>query len=301
MRRALTLLLCWIAMLGAPMLHAAPKSPHFRFAVIGERASDGDATLMASIGHAGRNHSSFVVSHGIRPLKEVCGDAVFLRRVKLLESAEMPVVFSVAARDWAGCTNEKGVSVAQERLDFLRTAVFDRRQAHLAKGLPLLHQSTATKFRNYTENMRWEFSGVLFATVNLPSNNNNYLAAAGRNNEFEDRLVANRHWLHRIFVHARNHHLKGVVLFVDGNPLSSSAKPGRLGGRDGFVEIRRQITALTTKYSGRVLLVHGRQSSGNVVWRDNLGVVGIGKGAFEITVRPGATVMYSVRRSGNAH
>lgn len=121
--------------------------------------------------------------------------------------------------------------------------------------LPLLRQSATAKFRNYAENSRWEVGGVMFATINLPANNNHYRLEAGRNSEFEDRLIATRDWLHHLAVHASISRVDAIVLFSDRNPI---APPRRGIKRDGFKEARQQISSLAAKFPGRVLLVHGQ-------------------------------------------
>lgn len=292
MRRVLS---CLLGMLLAVTAQAAPKQSSSSFAVIGERASADDASLLESFRLAGKAHVSFIVMNGIRSQQEACSDAMYQRRVRLLAGADRPVFASLAGRDWAGCVNEQGHSIAQERLNFVRGAWFEGDSMQATKNLSLVHQSTAAKFRNYSENMRWDSKGILFATINLPSNNNNFLAAAGRDNEFEDRQIASRHWLQRIFAHARSHRLKGIVLFTDGNLMNASARSGRAERRDGFADVRKQLQSLAAKYPGRVLLVHGQPSSGNIAWRDNVGTVGVGRGVYEIGVKPGAAAMFSVK------
>ena len=218
----------------------------------------------------------------------------------MLEDHEKPVFVSLAARDWAECQNENSESIAQERLNFLRGMLFENDPASRIKNIQITRQSSAAKFRNYAENARWESNGILFATINLPAGNNHYLAAAGRNNEFEDRLVANRVWLQRIFTYAKTHKIKGIVLFSDGNPMVVPAKSSRNETRDGFLEVRKQLTSLGARYAGKILLIHGQPSSGNITWRENIGTVGAGKFTLDITAKPGTTVLYSISRIGSA-
>jgi len=291
-------LLSAIALLAAPFSHAVPKMHSFNFAVIGQNASKDNATLLESIKRVNQSKSSFIVINGVRPQQEACSDGVFQRRRKILDEVEIPVVVSLAARDWAECQNEKGEPAAQERLNFLRGMVFENDQAIRENNIQIVRQSSVVKFRHYAENARWESGGIQFATINLPSNNNHYLAAAGRNNEFEDRLIANRQWLQRIFIHAKSRKMKGIVLFVDGNPLAVPAKSPTTDQQDGFAEARKQLAMLAKKFSGKVLLIHGQQSSGNIAWRDNLGVVGTGRGALEVGVKRGAAVTFSIKRIG---
>jgi hypothetical protein len=182
---------------------------------------------------------------------------------------------SLAANDWMTCKNSDGKSTAIERISQIREMFYDSDLSFGASKLDLMRQSASPKFRQYAENARWEIDGILFATLNLPANNNHYLNGGGRNGEFEDRLIADRDWLRRLFTIAASKKLAGIVLFCDANPLQPLAlrAPALHGQRDGFNEIRQQLTMLSEKYSGRVLLLHSQAAGvGNkIVWHGNLG------------------------------
>ncbi len=299
-RRILLTLLSVFAILVTLVSYAAPKGQVFSFTVIGQNASRDDTTLFESIKRVNQSKSLFGVINGVKSQGEPCSDSVLQRRRKLLDESEKPIIVSLAARDWAECNSENGESSAQERLNFVRGMLFENDHSVGTNKIQIARQSSAAKFRNYSENARWEMGGILFVTVNLPANNNHYLAAAGRNNEFEDRLIANLNWLQRVFIYAKSHKMKGIVLFVDGSPLAAPARSNRSDRRDGFAEIRKQLATLTAKFSGKVLLIHGQQSPDHIVWRDNLGVVGAGKSMLEVVVSPGASALFTVNQRSNA-
>lgn len=103
----------------------------------------------------------------------------------------------------------------------------------------------------------------------MPSDNNHYIVAAGRNDEFEDRAIANRNWLDRLFRIASRHHDKGIVLISDGNPFSPGVKNRQnITTRDGFYEIRQKLNNLATHYPGRVLFIHGHGTASptEIIW-----------------------------------
>jgi hypothetical protein len=164
-----------------------------------------------------------------------------------------------------------------------------------ASRIPLVRQSATAKFRSYGENARWEFGDIMFATINLPNNNNHYRSEAGRNSEFEDRLIANRDWLHRVFIYAKGKKMDGIVLFCDGDPI---AKPNRAGlKRDGFAETRQQITALASRFPGKVLIVHGRaepDASKAIAWQGNLGVLEAGAPWIKLNVTPSRPSLFAI-------
>jgi hypothetical protein len=142
----------------------------------------------------------------------------------------------------------------------------------------------------------------MFATINLPANNNHYRPEAGRNSEFEDRLIANRDWLQRIFTFAARKKRAAIVLFCDGNPLAkpTSSQFFDFGTkRDGFAETRRHINALAAKFPGRVLIIHGQAADkpsapDSINWRDNLGELDVGSEWIKLTVNPATPTLFSL-------
>lgn len=297
MKRPIRLLVACVALLLALSAQAARKEQAFTFAVIGQPAAREDAALREALRQADQAKAAFIVVNGVRPRNEPCSDSVFQRRQQLLNEAGRAVLIALAARDWAECRNESGDSIAQERLNHLRSLLFASDHEARTKKLTLVRQSSTAKFRSYSENASWQSGRILFATINLPSNNNHYLTAAGRNNEFEDRQVANRVWLQRLFSQAKRHKMRGIVLFADANPMlvpmRANNRPER---RDGFAETRKQILALAARFPGKVLLVHGQASNGGISWRDNLGLVGAGKHWLAVTVHPASSGVFAIRR-----
>lgn len=273
-------------------LHAAPLQAvdaGFRFGVIGHvsAAGAGEAGLAGALQASDVENLAFVVVNGIKEAAEPCTDRLYERRKGLLERAQNGVVVSLAAGDWAQCRNDSGRSAAVSRLSRLRELLFVDEFSLGASRIPVIRQSTNPRFRSYVENARWEIGDMMFATVNLPDNNNHYLTDAGRNSEFEDRTIANREWLQRVFVHARQKKMKGVVLFSDASPLAAQ----RQQKRDGYLEIRRQLIALASNFEGRVLVVHAdaaRPASRSIRWQGRLGELNAGTQTLIVSVEPDA-------------
>lgn len=258
------------------------------------------AVLRESITETDSENLAFVVANGIKARSEPCSDTVYNARKALLDSAKNGLIVSLAASDWTDCKGKNGRSAAIGRLNRLRELFFSDEMSLGASKIPLVRQSATAKFRSYGENARWEIGKTMFATINLPENNNHYLPEAGRNSEFEDRLIANRDWLNRIFTYAKLKKLTGVVLFCDGNPL---ARPNRAGSgsarRDGFAEARQQISALATKFPGKVLVVYDRNDAGprsptGIVWRGNVGTIVAGPSWTKVRVDPTSPSLFAV-------
>lgn len=219
-------------------------------------------------GHNGDN-LAFIVVGGIKTKQEACDQELYLQRKGVLEASEHSVIASLGANDWAYCPNLAA-------LNQLRDLLFEGDFSLGTSKLPLIRLSANRKFKRYTENARWELDGVLFATLHLPADNNHYRMEAGRNGEFEDRLVANRIWLQRLFVLAQQRKVRHIVLFSEGNVWQVHPK----SRRDGFVEMRNQITQLSGKLAGKLLLIDQNpvQGADSIVWRGNIGHISLSPG-----------------------
>lgn len=287
-------------------LQAAPalaQPADMRFGVIGHtfRKSADEALLRRAIAETDADNLGFVVVNGIKSAGEPCSDALYEQRLGLLSRAKNGVVLSLAGSDWSECKRDNGRTAAMERLTRMRDVYFQDEMSFGETRLLLNRQSTSTKFRSYAENARWDMGNVVFATINLPAPNNHYLTDAGRNGEFEDRLIANRYWLERTFTFATREKRAGVVLFSDGNPGLHSGRTsvrGPDGARDGFLEVRRQILAFAAAFPGKVLVVHGGIPSKTVaapviVWRGNLGDIEVTNGWARLNVSQFSPMLFS--------
>lgn len=277
---------------------AAAQNGDFSFAVISHavKTAADESALRNAIDASDADNLAFVVVNGIKAADEPCSDKLYKHRTALLHEAKNGLIVSLAASDWAECRNEIGKSAAMGKLSLLRELLFSDDFSLGGSRIPLVRQSTIAKFRGFPENARWEIGDVMFATINLPRNNNHYVSDAGRNSEFEDRLVANRDWLRRIFIYAARRKLDGIVFFCDGNPLPEPKKG--MARRDGYTEIRREITTLTARFPGKVLLVHSQGAAQSPVlnWRRNLGELGTGSATVKLKVSQSSAEMFTVNR-----
>lgn len=266
------------------IIGSATKTPH------------DDSALRQAISETDDENLAFVVVNGIKSAQETCSDNVYLNRKNLFNAAKNGLVVSLAASDWTDCKTIAGKSSAIERLSRLRELFFADDFSFGASKIPLARQSAAAKFRSYAENARWELGPVLFATINLPSDNNHYLSAGGRNSEFEDRSVANLNWLQRVVGHATIRKLDAVVLFCDHDPLTPAQSNKQ---RDGFAEIREDIVRVAARFSGRILMVHSGPmpttgSPAGISWQGNLGTLAVPTGWLRLKISPNSPALFSV-------
>ncbi|MET0268235.1 MAG: hypothetical protein ABW202_21780 [Duganella sp.] len=287
-----------------------PATGHFQFGVIGHSFKTGqdEAVLKRAIADATHDGPVFVVATGVKADGEPCSDRLYGGRHALLDASSVPMVVSLAGSDWSGCINSAGRSNAIERLNRLRELFYRDSETLGARRLPVTRLSSTAKFRSYAENAHWQVGKILFATINLPANNNHYRPEAGRNSEYEDRLVANRAWLHRLFTLATRQKMDGLVLFSDGdvgleNEPGFSLLPRFENKQDGFAEPRRQIKAGASKFKGKVLLVDTLVTAtpngeATIHWQDNIGHLNLAADWTEVRVTPGSATLFSVKGAG---
>ncbi|HEX9172098.1 MAG TPA: hypothetical protein VF861_05500 [Telluria sp.] len=300
-------------MLGAPAVHAdGSRGEGHRFAIIGHGFADGGTDkLEQALKDSSDKSLAFVVVTGIKGKNDGCTDKLYQQRRDLLNQAKRPVIVAPAASDWTECRNSAGRSNAIERLNRLRELYYGEPMSLGAHPVPLTRLSMSPRFRSYAENAHWEVGKVLYATVNLPANNNHFLPAAGRNSEYEDRLVANRFWLNRLFLLARRDKMDAVVLFSEGDLKALTPLTGLRAllrrqptQQDGFSQPRRQVQTLAQLYRGKVLLVdsealpQGKKPA--IAWRDNVGHLSMGASAVEVRVTgDGAATTFTLEAAKN--
>lgn len=299
-------LLC-AALAAAPGLAASKQAKRSgqQFAVIGHTFTAGgsEAQREQAVARTRKPELDFVVVTGIKGNKEACSDELYTRRRDMLDDMQHPVIILPAASDWSTCRNSSGKPAAIERLNRLRELLYEDQDAPGARMASLSRLSANTRYRSYAENAEWTVASVLYATINLPSDNNHYRPEAGRNSEYEDRAVANRFWLTKLFGQAKRRKMAALVLFSEGDVNILTDEPGLLarlgrstGGMDGYAAIRRQVGALAKKFNGKVLLIdtapvpNGTEPA--ILWKDNIGHVSVGNRTMRVQVTPGAEQLF---------
>ena len=246
----------------AAIAQAAPSvvdgKNDFSFAVMGT-AGDGERGTRTVLRAIDDSPARLIVHFNLsQPSSVSCSAAAIDRRREALDGSPKPVVPVVAASEWANCGAL--TTDPEERLARVGEAFFGSDQSLGRPPLHLVRQSSLPRFHRYRENLRWQMGNVLFVVFNLPDNNNNFRFGAGRNGEFEERLVANRVWLERAFRFALQRHLAGIAIFVDAAPrfgLPMRGPDPRARERDGYYEWKLALRDLTAAFKGQVLLVQG--------------------------------------------
>lgn len=205
----------------------------------------------------GRTEAAFIVHSGdIKNGHSECSDAVFQDRLALFETAPLPFVLVPGDNEWTDCARgSNGRYVPLERLQALRDLFFAGDYTLGRHKLRLERQSSMRGFSEFRENVRWAHGRVLFLSLNMPGDTNNWGRRAAPNREFPRRNKANLAWLHEGFAKARAEKFAGVVIIIQANPRFEAAESSRRqrGYRDFLWMLRRETLA----FGGQVLLIHG--------------------------------------------
>ena len=234
----------------------------FSFALVGTGTEDlVESEMLANLLRAvDASSAQFVVHFDAGNGKSAsCSDAALASRKAALDASAKPVVPVAGAGDWSACAALRTDPI--ERLNRLRELTFGANESLGQTRLQWVRQSAMPRYHRYNENLRWQSGPILFIAIDIPDNNNNFRFGAGRNGEFEERLVANRIWLERAFRIAAERRMLGIVIAIDADPrFETPLHPpdARTRERDGYYEFKIALRDMSLRFSGQVLLVQGR-------------------------------------------
>ncbi|MEQ1774687.1 MAG: hypothetical protein ABL891_12975, partial [Burkholderiales bacterium] len=100
----------------------------------------------------------------------------------------------------------------------------------------------------FPEHARWEYGGVMFATLNVPGGDNN----ARLPTESTVRTKRVNEWITDTFRAARAQSRGAVVLAMQANPWTFAGN-----ARKNYLEILSTVARETQQFAGEVLLIHG--------------------------------------------
>lgn len=173
-----------------------------------------------------------------------CTDALFAQRLAWFEQSHHPLIYTPGDNEWTDCWRTSSApSDPVERLQQLRRLFFAEGQSLGRRKIALERQNT-----EYPEHARWEHNGVVFATLNVPGDDNN----ARQPRESAARTTLVNAWITDTFRAARVKSLGAVVLAMQANPWPSSDSAKRAYG-----SIMETMTRETQYFDGEVLLIHG--------------------------------------------
>lgn len=155
-----------------------------------------------------------------------CVDENYKAVLESFQSIRHPFVLTPGDNDWSDCWPLAARKVDPlELLAKIRTMFFPEGKSLGQKTMPVTNQSSDPKFSKFRENLRWTMGGVLFVTVHIVGENDNFGRTPEMDAEHEERKAANIAWLKAAFAEARNSKSLGIVILTQANPGFETAWP----------------------------------------------------------------------------
>lgn len=224
-----------------------------------EQRTSGVPNLIADMN---RQRLAFSVHDGdIKSGSSRCDNEVYAQAERYFESLEAPAIYTPGDNEWTDCDRPSaGTYSSRERLDHIRTNLFDRRNSFGRREIRLEHQAAP-----YVENTRWRRGGVVYATLHVVGSNNNLGDVAPDPAEWAARDRATNEWMRETFAKARRSRASAVLLIAQANPGFDESDPTRaptrdprtLAPEDGFSNFLRALRAETIAFRRPVVLVQG--------------------------------------------
>ncbi|MFT7689107.1 MAG: hypothetical protein ACI9FB_004473 [Candidatus Azotimanducaceae bacterium] len=169
-----------------------------------------------------------------------------------------------AAQQFDNAFVDSGYEDSLESLKIIRKVFFSESMSLGKKPIPVVQQSVVSEYKDLAENLRWQKSDVIFATVSVPGSSMNF-AINNLDSAIEaiSRNKANVAWVQETFNEAKSNNAKAVVISLhaslfevgDGGRFSNSLLRG---GRTGpYYWIARAIRDEAEKFARPVLLING--------------------------------------------
>lgn len=195
---------------------------------------------------------AFVVHDGdIKAGAAPCTDESFRSVLAQFQTIQHPLVYAFGDNEWTDCGHcQTNAFAPMERLQKLRDLFTAGEHSLGGHPIPLHRQSRDPRFGAFRENVRWTTGEVVFATLNVPGNDNNV-----EEPEFAARNAANIAWIREAFLTASRAGARAVMIIMQADPHFELAATNSL--RRGFNEMLGVIESETVAFRKPVVLVHG--------------------------------------------
>ncbi len=279
-----------IAAIAAVVLTSRPASSaanvtRFEFGLWGDvpynRAGTGPKTPVL-INDMNAANLAFTVFNGdTKDGASLCTDQTIIADVRArFDSVKAPTVYVPGDNEWTDCHRTNNGSYNNlERLNAIRRGLFNTNQSFGQTRMTLTQQGAPGAA--YSENTRWVYGGVVFAGINVPGSNNNYVApgacinsASARtqadcdadNVEYLHRDAYNLQWLRGTFDLAKRTNAPAVMIVIQANPGWDIPETEDVVERtdvkynaaySGYNNFVQELIAQTVAFKGEVVLVHG--------------------------------------------
>lgn len=195
-----------------------------------------------------------------------CTTAYFDTIRTLFATFKDPLVYTPGDNEWVDChvaSKNNGLFTPTERLQTVRAMFFPvPGQTIGGRKKQVLTEADDPANSAFVENVMWEESEVVFATLNLqgsnddlapwgaplPADASNYLSQA---DERRARSQANQAWLAKAFDLARATEARGLVLMFQADMWDATS------ALSGFDDVVKQIGELAIQFGNPVLILEG--------------------------------------------
>jgi hypothetical protein len=182
-----------------------------------------------------------------------------------------PLVYTPGDNEWTDChkSKQKASGDPLKELASVRGLFFSRPGVTLGLSeMEVTSQSASFSpafpaDAQFVENVMWEDSHVVFATLDMPGSNNNTLPwtgtfanAAAQAQSNADRAGANTRWLEAAFALASERHAKAVVIALQADMWDPAALPPG-DGLDAYTPFVKRLADLAILFGRPVLLLNG--------------------------------------------
>ena len=191
-----------------------------------------------------------------------CTDELLRGRFELFRGFRTPFVITPGDNDWFDCVRtDSNAGVEYERLEFFRRLFYSTEASPRAALPSFRSQSEGEDFAEYVENVRWQKSEVVFATLHLVGLTRPPTDAAVA----ERRMDAALAWIDDAFAAARESGSVGVFLAtqVDPWPLTGNMRllvrlcPICKSGVRGMERLYPKLVEQAAGFEGQVVFAVG--------------------------------------------
>lgn len=261
---------CLMLLAGCAAAPATDSSGRFEIGLIGDQHYDALSAarfpdIMAAMNRADLAFVVHVGDIGAPPFGS-CLDETYYRRRDEFNQSRHPFVYTPGDNEWTDC-HQAGIPDSLERLAKVREVFFQGEASLGQRAMPVTRQSSEPRYARYRENARWNYGGVVFATLHIPGSNNNLGRTPEMDAEYAERNAADMAWMREAFRHAKESAGRGLMILIQANPRIENTWPARRKGALGIgpapkqpsgyaeflAELRREVLA----YDRPVVLVHG--------------------------------------------
>ena len=148
-----------------------------------------------------------------------CVDENYKAIYNSFQTIRHPFILTPGDNDWSDCWPLEAKKVDPlELLAKIRTMFFPEGKSLGQKPIAVRNQSRDPNFPKFRENLRWSMGGVMFVTVHIVGENDNFGRTPEMDAEQLERKAANIAWLKQTFAEAKAANSRGVVILTQANP-----------------------------------------------------------------------------------